>query len=120
MKTPTIANRSGARRMSTGAQGVGERTKTLQIRNVLVPVDFSAPSLEAMKLAVPWAKRFGAQLHMIHAFEPNYSGEHSSVGFPRIRTGSGSSHSEANERSSPNVCDRGAPWKHALLEGTAL
>lgn len=59
--------------MSTGAQGVGERTKTLQIRNVLVPVDFSAPSLEAMKLAVPWVKRFGAQLHMIHAFEPNYS-----------------------------------------------
>ena len=45
---------------------------TLQIRNVLVPIDFSAPSLEAIEAALPLIKHFGADLHLVHVFEPDY------------------------------------------------
>jgi nucleotide-binding universal stress UspA family protein len=44
----------------------------LQIRNVLVPVDFSPPSLEAIEFALPLIKQFGADLHLVHAFASDY------------------------------------------------
>ena len=44
----------------------------LQIRNVLVAIDFSAPSLESIEAALPLIKHFGADLHLIHIFEPDY------------------------------------------------
>jgi nucleotide-binding universal stress UspA family protein len=72
MKTATLASRPAGRRISTGAQRIGERSKALQIRNVLVPVDFSVASLEAIEFALPLVKRFGADLHMVHVFEPDY------------------------------------------------
>ena len=43
-----------------------------QIRNVLIPVDFSTPSLEAIEAALPLIKHFGADLHLVHVFEPEY------------------------------------------------
>jgi nucleotide-binding universal stress UspA family protein len=46
--------------------------KPLQIRNVLVPIDFSEPSLEAIEFALPLLKRFGAELHLVHVFESDY------------------------------------------------
>ncbi|HXM74336.1 MAG TPA: universal stress protein, partial [Chthoniobacterales bacterium] len=46
--------------------------KRLQIRTVLVPIDFSAPSLAAIELALPLLKRFGAELHLVHVFEPDF------------------------------------------------
>src|SRR6266568_122632 len=45
---------------------------TLEIRNVLVAIDFSAPSLEAIEAALPLIKHFGADLHLVHVFEPDY------------------------------------------------
>jgi nucleotide-binding universal stress UspA family protein len=45
---------------------------TLQMRNVLVAIDFSAPSLEAIEAALPLIKHFGADLHLVHVFEPEY------------------------------------------------
>jgi nucleotide-binding universal stress UspA family protein len=42
------------------------------LRNVLVPIDFSAPSLEAIEAALPLIKHFGADLHLVHVFEPDY------------------------------------------------
>jgi nucleotide-binding universal stress UspA family protein len=42
--------------------------QTLQIRNVLVPVDFSAPSLGSLEFALPLVKQFGADLHLVHVF----------------------------------------------------
>src|SRR5436190_18737101 len=45
---------------------------TLQVRNVLVAIDFSSPSLEAIEAALPMIKHFGADLHLVHVFEPDY------------------------------------------------
>ncbi len=47
--------------------------KTLRIRNVLIPIDFSKPSLEAIEFALPLLKQFGAELHLVHVFEPDDS-----------------------------------------------
>lgn len=46
--------------------------KQLQIRKVLVPIDFSAPSLEAIPFALPLVKQFGAELHLVHVFAPDF------------------------------------------------
>jgi len=66
--------------MATASKGISLRGKsakrstsaTLQIRNVLVAIDFSAPSLEAIEAALPLIKHFGADLHLVHVFEPDY------------------------------------------------
>jgi nucleotide-binding universal stress UspA family protein len=66
--------------MATAAKGISGRGKSakrstppmLQIRNVLVAIDFSAPSLESVEAALPLIKHFGADLHLIHVFEPDY------------------------------------------------
>ena len=73
MKTGTLSGGPVAWRTLPGAQPIGEPTKALQIRNVLVPVDFSVASLEAIEFALPLVKRFGADLHMVHVFEPYHS-----------------------------------------------
>jgi nucleotide-binding universal stress UspA family protein len=46
--------------------------QALQIRNVLLPVDFSAPSLSAVQFAIPLIKQFGATLHLVHVFAQDY------------------------------------------------
>jgi nucleotide-binding universal stress UspA family protein len=66
--------------MTTASKGISVLGKSakrstpakLQIRNVLVPIDFSAPSLEAIEAALPLIKHFGADLHLVHVFEPDY------------------------------------------------
>ena len=66
--------------MTTASKGISVRGKSakrstpakLQIRNVLVPIDFSGPSLEAIEAALPLIKHFGADLHLVHVFEPDY------------------------------------------------
>lgn len=57
-----------ARRETPGEQN----RDALQIRNVLVPVDFSAPSLGAVEFALPLAKQFGADLHLVHVFASDH------------------------------------------------
>lgn len=44
----------------------------MKICNVLVPIDFSVASLAALEFALPLVKRFGAELNMVHVFEPDY------------------------------------------------
>jgi nucleotide-binding universal stress UspA family protein len=44
----------------------------LKIHNVLVPVDFSAPSLSAVGFALPLIKQCSAQLHLVHVFGREY------------------------------------------------
>jgi nucleotide-binding universal stress UspA family protein len=46
--------------------------QTLRIHNVLVPVDFSAPSLSAVEFALSLIKKFGADLHLVHVFATDY------------------------------------------------
>jgi len=49
-----------------------ERHARLQIRSILVPTDFSKPSLRAIEFALPLVKKFGAQLHLVHVFALDY------------------------------------------------
>ncbi len=41
-----------------------------QIKSILVPIDFSAPSGKALDYAVPFARQFGAKLTLLHVIEP--------------------------------------------------
>jgi nucleotide-binding universal stress UspA family protein len=69
MKTATTLHRLSTRQTSTRIQSDRSVAKGLQIRNVLIPIDFSATSLEAIECALPLIKRFGADLHLVHVFE---------------------------------------------------
>jgi nucleotide-binding universal stress UspA family protein len=42
------------------------------IRHLLVPVDFSSPSLDALEYAIQVVDRFGAKLTVLHVLEPIY------------------------------------------------
>lgn len=44
----------------------------LQVRNVLVPIDFSAMSIVAVETAKTLARRFGARIHLVHVHEATY------------------------------------------------
>jgi nucleotide-binding universal stress UspA family protein len=72
MKAEIISTRRRAPRVSTRVRADRTVRKTLQIRNVLVPTDFSPPSLEAIQFALPLIKRFGADLHLGHVFASDY------------------------------------------------
>ena len=44
----------------------------LVIRRVLVPIDFSPPSREALAFVLPLVEKFHAELHLVHVFAPDY------------------------------------------------
>src|ERR1700758_3596319 len=66
-----LATKSNSRTASRDTPGKQNRN-ALQIRNVLVPVDFSAPSLGALEFALPLTKQFGADLHLVHVFATDH------------------------------------------------
>jgi nucleotide-binding universal stress UspA family protein len=72
MKTVTLTSRPNVQQIAKRIQTVLTAAKRLQIRNVLVPIDFSEPSLEAIEFALPLLKQFGAELHLVYVFEPDY------------------------------------------------
>jgi nucleotide-binding universal stress UspA family protein len=45
-----------------------------RIRTILVPVDFSAHSAEALEYAIDLAKVFGAAIHLLHCYQINVGG----------------------------------------------
>ena len=45
-----------------------------QIRTILVPVDFSTHSAEALAYAIELAKVFGAGIHLLHCYQINVGG----------------------------------------------
>ena len=48
----------------------------LELKNILVPLDFSDFSLKALRYAVPFARQFGATLTLLHVVElPAYTPE---------------------------------------------
>lgn len=49
------------------------KTHTGQIATVLVPIDFSAPSIEALHYAAALVTKVGAQLHVVHVSETDFS-----------------------------------------------
>lgn len=40
------------------------------IQSILVPIDFSIHSKNALKYAVPMAQQFGASIHLVYVVEP--------------------------------------------------
>lgn len=41
-----------------------------QLKRILVPLDFSPPSLRALRFAREWAARFGSEICLLHVIEP--------------------------------------------------
>ena len=41
----------------------------IELKNILLPTDFSEPSLEAARYGVELGRRFGATLHLLHVIE---------------------------------------------------
>ena len=56
-------------------QPLGDRATrdSFKIDDVLVPRDFSRSSFKALEYARPLAERFDAKLHLVHAFDYDYS-----------------------------------------------
>jgi universal stress protein A len=56
------------------AQSPANRAKraSFNVSNILVPLDLSRPSFKALEYAGPLAERFGARLHLVHAFDYDY------------------------------------------------
>jgi nucleotide-binding universal stress UspA family protein len=52
------------------ASGKSSTAQRLKIRSILVPIDFSAPSIKALEYAALFAKQFGAKLTLLHVVEP--------------------------------------------------
>lgn len=59
-------------RISRRDRVIKKDRQALQIRNVLVSVDFSAPSLSAVEFAMPLIAKSGANLHLVHVFPKDY------------------------------------------------
>ena len=49
--------------------------KTLNIQNIIVPIDFSKMSVQAIQIAKQLARRFGASIHLAHVRQFNYAGD---------------------------------------------
>ena len=49
------------------------RRPTLTLRQILVPLDFSGKSRQALDFAVPLAEQYGGKISLIHVVEPVYS-----------------------------------------------
>ena len=72
MKPDThLATKSNSE-ISEGDKAGQQDRNALQIRSVLVPVDFSASSLGALEFALPLVKQFGADLHLVHVFAADH------------------------------------------------
>jgi nucleotide-binding universal stress UspA family protein len=54
----------------------------LKVKDILVPIDFSKPSLKALKYAVAFAEQFGAKLSLLHVVEPIVVPDFASVPMP--------------------------------------
>jgi nucleotide-binding universal stress UspA family protein len=72
MKTATLSSNARSGQTAARPRVRSARNTPLEIRNVLVPIDFSEPSLQALEFALPLLKQFRAELHLVHVFEPDY------------------------------------------------
>jgi nucleotide-binding universal stress UspA family protein len=71
MKTMTL-DKPMVRGSATRAKSGKVSRKAINVRKLLVPIDFSRPSLAAIDYASNVAARLGAEVNLIHVFEPQY------------------------------------------------
>lgn len=64
-KAPTAIRGGNSKRRNA-------RTASLALGRILVPVDFSGKSRQALEFAVPLAQQYGGKLFLIHVVEPAY------------------------------------------------
>ena len=63
------------------------KTSTIRLQSILVPVDFSAHSRNALTYAIPFARQFKASIELLYVVEPTvYPADFSfgQVGFPNV------------------------------------
>jgi nucleotide-binding universal stress UspA family protein len=49
--------------------------KTLNVQNIIVPIDFSKMSVQAIQIAKQLARRLGASIHLAHVHQFNYAAD---------------------------------------------
>ena len=59
-----------AEQAGTASSSVAPAASGVQVKKVLVPIDFSESSLKALKYAVAFAGQFGASICLVHVVEP--------------------------------------------------
>jgi len=62
-----LVRKTGRRRAAASRSG---QRDAIGFRSILVPIDFSAHSKNALKYAVPIAEKFRAALHLVYVVEP--------------------------------------------------
>jgi len=79
--------RSSKKQESESSENTSSETNSISLRRILVPIDFSEPSKNALRYAVSFAKHFGAELILVYVVEPTvYPADFSfgQVGIPNI------------------------------------
>ncbi len=79
----TATRKGSGRRSKPG----GSRRSKITLRRILVPIDFSVHSKNALKYAIPFAGQFHASIDLIYVVEPTvYPADFSfgQIGFPNI------------------------------------
>ena len=59
-----------ARQVSASSPSVAPAASVVRLKKLLVPIDFSEPSFNALKYAVAFAGRFDASICLVHVVEP--------------------------------------------------
>ena len=65
-KPQTTSQRAAARRAAKLTAKTPDREQSLQIKSILVPLDFSRASMQALKYTIPLAEEFKATIHLVH------------------------------------------------------
>src|SRR5262245_62200131 len=58
--------------------------KALNIQNIIVPIDFSRMSMQAIQIAKQLARRFGASIHLAHVRQFNYAADFVAAAPPMV------------------------------------
>jgi nucleotide-binding universal stress UspA family protein len=63
---PTTSQQTAASRASNPVVKPADREQALQIKTILVPLDFSRASMQVLKYTIPLAEKFKAAIHLVH------------------------------------------------------
>lgn len=117
-----------AKKKTRRSSRAGKRTRNLRparinLKKILVPIDFSEHSRKALQYAVSFAKQFGASIDLIYVVEPTvYPADFSfgQVGFPAIEDELRKRGAEELDDLLKNDIRRAVPAKRAVRTGKAF
>lgn len=70
-KSPSRPQRPSSKTVHTPQPAAARRSRSpFSLKRILVPIDFSEHSKNALKYAVPFAKQFGAEIILVYVVEP--------------------------------------------------